>query len=141
MDPARKRRIRLVVALSAALVLAAGLAYTSFNASSEAVTPTQLLASTATGRSFQLTGRVVNGSIVHSRDGISFKVRDRVGTTAVPVSYSGTIPDPFRDGREIIITVRRHGAGYTGERDTLITKCPSKFSDTPATTPAPGSPA
>ena len=139
MDPARKRRIRLVVALAAALLLAAGLAYTSFTASSEAVTPTQLLASTATGRSFQLTGKVVSGSIVHRRDGISFKVRDRVGSTAVPVSYSGTIPDPFRDGREIIITVRKHGTGYTGERDTLITKCPSKFSDTPATTP--GTPA
>ena len=139
MDPARKRRIRLVVALSAALLLAAGLAYTSFNASSEAVTPTQLLASTTTGRSYQLTGKVVPGSIVHHRDGISFRVRDRTGTAAVPVNYSGTIPDPFRDGREIIITVRKRGSAYAGERDTLITKCPSKFSDkqaTPSGTPA-----
>lgn len=139
MDPARKRRIRLVVALSAALLLAAGLAYTSFSASSEAVTPTQLAASAAPGHSYQLTGKVVPGSIVHGRDGISFRVRDRVGTRAVAVRYSGTIPDPFRDGREIIITVRKHGDGYVGERDSLITKCPSKFSEkqnTPAGTHA-----
>mgnify|MGYP001162054400 CR=1 FL=1 len=69
MDPARKRRIRLVVALSAALLLAAGLAYTSFSASSDAVTPTQLAASAAPGQSYQLTGKVVPGSIVHGRDG------------------------------------------------------------------------
>ena len=140
MDPARKRRIRLIAALSAALLLAAGLAYTSFNASSDAVTPTQLAASAAPGHSYQLTGKVVPGSIVHRRDGISFRVRDRAGTRAVPVRYSGTIPDPFRDGREIIITVRKHGSGYVGERDSLITKCPSKFSDKPQHTPA-GSPA
>ena len=139
MDPARKRRIRLVVALSAALLLAAGLAYTSFNASSEAVTPSTLISSAKPGHSYQLTGKVVNGSIVHTADGIRFRVRDRSGTTAVPVVYSGTIPDPFRDGREVIITVRKHGASYTGERDSLITKCPSKFSDkqqTPAGNPA-----
>ena len=132
MDPARKRRIRLVVALAAALLLATALAYTSFNASSEAVTPSQLLASAATGRSYQLTGKVVTGSIVHRRDGVSFRVHDRLGNAAVPVVYSGAIPDTFRDEREIIITVRKHGGRFAGERDSLITKCPSKFSDKPA---------
>jgi cytochrome c-type biogenesis protein CcmE len=39
MDPARKRKIRLVVALSAAVLLAAGLIYTSF--SSEVKQPSQ----------------------------------------------------------------------------------------------------
>jgi cytochrome c-type biogenesis protein CcmE len=28
----------------------------------------------------------------------------------------------------VIVTVRREGAGFVGERDSLITKCPSKFS-------------
>ena len=50
MNPARKRRIRLVVALSAALLLASALIYTSFSASSEAVTPSRLATSAATGR-------------------------------------------------------------------------------------------
>ena len=36
MDPAKKRRIRLVVALSAAVLLAGALIYTSFSASTEA---------------------------------------------------------------------------------------------------------
>ena len=129
MDPARKRRIRLVVALTAALLLAGALAYTSFSASSSAVTPSQLLASTNPGQTYQLTGKVVDGSIKRHSDGIQFRVRDRAGTASVPVSYSGAVPDPFREGREVIIDVRKHGQLYVGEKDTLTTKCPSKFSD------------
>jgi cytochrome c-type biogenesis protein CcmE len=132
MDPSRKRRIRLVVALTAALVLAGALAYTSFSASSAAVQPSKLLASSNTGRTYQLTGKVVDGSIRHQGDATVFRVRDRNGRASVPVSYVGTVPDPFRDGREVIVTVRKKGAVFVGERDSLITKCPSKFTDKPA---------
>ncbi|HEU4978897.1 MAG TPA: cytochrome c maturation protein CcmE [Solirubrobacteraceae bacterium] len=131
MDPSRKRRIRLVVALSAAAVLATALIYTSFTAASDAVGPSQLLAHAQAGRTYQLTGKVVNGSIRHVGDGITFRVRDRNDATSVPIVYSGAVPDPFRDGREVIVTVRKQGAGFVGERDSLVTKCPSKFSDKP----------
>ena len=131
MDPFRKRRIRLIVALTAALVLAGALAYTSFSASSAAVQPSKLLASANAGRTYQLTGRVVDGSIRHQGDATVFRVRDRNGRASVPVSYIGTVPDPFRDGREVIVTVRKKGAVFVGERDSLITKCPSKFTDKP----------
>jgi cytochrome c-type biogenesis protein CcmE len=132
MDPSRKRRIRLVVALTAALLLAGALAYTSFSASSAAVQPSRLLASADAGRTYQLTGKVVDGSISHRGDATIFRVRDRNGRASVPVSYVGTVPDPFRDGREVIVTVRKKGAMFVGERDSLITKCPSKFTDKPA---------
>jgi cytochrome c-type biogenesis protein CcmE len=132
MDPSRKRRIRLVVALTAALLLAGALAYTSFSASSAAVQPSRLLASADAGRTYQLTGKVVDGSISHRGDATLFRVRDRSGRASVPVSYVGTVPDPFRDGREVIVTVRKKGAMFVGERDSLITKCPSKFTDKPA---------
>ncbi|MEP6954962.1 MAG: cytochrome c maturation protein CcmE [Solirubrobacteraceae bacterium] len=134
MDPFRKRRIRLVVALTAALLLAGALVYTSFAASSDAVSPSGLLKDKgAPGRSYQLTGKVVNGSVQRGGNSMTFRVRDRNGATSVPVRYTGTVPDPFRDGREVIITVRRQGAVYAGERDTLVTKCPSKFSDKQST--------
>ena|SRR5919106_3331172 len=132
MDPSRKRRIRLVVALTAALLLAGALAYTSFSASSAAVQPSRLLASADASRTYQLTGKVVDGSISHRGDATVFRVRDRNGRASVPVSYVGTVPDPFRDGREVIVTVRKKGAMFVGERDSLITKCPSKFTDKPA---------
>jgi cytochrome c-type biogenesis protein CcmE len=127
MDPSRKRRIRFVVALSAAVLLAGALAYTSFSASSEAKTPSQLLAGAQSGRTYELTGKVVAG-YTQKGDTTYFRVRDRTGTESVPVTYTGALPDPFRSGREVVVDVRRQGGVWMGQRDSLVTKCPSKFS-------------
>jgi len=129
MNPARKRRIRLVIALTAAMLLASALVYTSLSASSEAVTPSRLSRHADAGRAYQLTGKVVDGSVRDIPGGKSFRVRDRDGSASVPVRYVGAVPDPFRDGREVIVTVRKQGGLFVGERDSLVTKCPSKFSD------------
>jgi cytochrome c-type biogenesis protein CcmE len=131
MNPARKRTVRLVVALSAAVVLAGALIYTSFSAASPALTPSQLVHEAQPGRSYQVTGTVVAGSVRHEGQILDFSVRDRTGATAVGVAYTGTIPDPFRAGREVIVTVRKQGGGYVGERNSLITKCPSKYKVAP----------
>ena len=131
MDPGRKRTIRLTVALTAAVLLAGALIYTSFSASSEAKTPSQLIAGAVPGRTYQLTGKVV-GSYTRHGDVLDFRVQDRNGRGAsVPIRYTGTVPDPFRTGREVIVNVRKEGAGYVGERDSLVTKCPSKFTQAP----------
>jgi cytochrome c-type biogenesis protein CcmE len=128
MDPARKRRIRLIVALSAAVLLAGALVYTSFSASSEAKTPSALAATAKDGRSYKLTGKVAPGW-TRTPAGVDFRVRDRAGSApaTVAVRYAGQVPDAFRTGREVIVTVRKDGSAFVGERDSLITKCPSKF--------------
>ncbi len=51
VDPEKKRKIRLVVALSAAVLLATALVYTSFSASTEAKSPSELLAERRQARS------------------------------------------------------------------------------------------
>src|ERR1700730_1599581 len=127
MNPARKRTARLLVALSAAVVLASALIYTSFSAASPALSPSQLVRQAQPGRSYQLTGTVVAGSVHRDARAPLFSVQDRAGGTPIPVSYTGTVPDPFREGREIVVTVHKQGVGYVGERDSLITKCPSKY--------------
>ena len=127
MDPNRKRKIRLVVALGVAVLLAVGLIYTSFTASTEAKEPSQILAATP-GTSYEMTGRVVKGSVEEAGDGIAFEVVDRDGQgRPLPVTYSGTVPDPFRGGREIILAGAVQNGTFVGEPDTLVTKCPSKF--------------
>ncbi|MEA2439765.1 MAG: cytochrome c-type biosis protein CcmE [Thermoleophilaceae bacterium] len=126
MDPARKRKVRLVVALSAALLLAGTLIYTSFASSTEAKTPSQVLAA-GSGATYEMTGKVVPGSIAHQGATLVFQVRDRQGSKALPVHYTGTVPDPFRDGREVIVTGKLDQGVFVGERNSLVTKCPSKF--------------
>lgn len=132
MNPARKRTVRLTVALSAAVVLAAALVYTSFSAASPALTPSQLVHQAQPGHNYQLTGKVVAGSVHRSGGTLDFSVEDRAGgATVVPVAYTGSVPDPFREGREVIVTVSKQGGAYVGERDSLITKCPSKYKAAP----------
>jgi cytochrome c-type biogenesis protein CcmE len=127
VDPQRKRKIRLVVALSVAVLLAVALIYTSFSASTEAKEPSELLGA-APGTSAELTGKVVQGSIKRDGNGIAFRVVDRDGKgESLPVTYQGAVPDPFRGGREIVLTGTVESAGFVGEPETLITKCPSKF--------------
>jgi cytochrome c-type biogenesis protein CcmE len=127
MDPSRKRKIRLVVASSIAVLLAGALVYTSFSASSEAKTPSQLAAGASAGQSYELTGKVANGSVKREGGALLFRVRDRNGSASVPVRYTGAVPDPFREGREVIVDVRKKGSVFVGEKDSLVTKCPSKF--------------
>jgi cytochrome c-type biogenesis protein CcmE len=128
MDPRRKRTIRLVVALGAAVLLAGALVYTSFSASSEATQPSGLVRDAKPGRNYQLTGKVAHGSVRRQGSVLLFRVRDRQGATSVPVRYTGAVPDPFREGREVIVDVRKQGGVFVGEKDSLVTKCPSKFS-------------
>ena len=64
----------------------------------------------------------------HAEKNLWGNVRERTGEASVPVVYNGTVPDPFREGREVIVTVQRDAGGtFVGEKDSLITKCPSKF--------------
>ena len=127
MDPARKRKLRFAIALTCALLLASALIYTSFSASSEARSPSQLATSAHPGQVYQLTGKVQPGTIRSNGTTHTFRVRDREGHGSIPVSYTGALPDPFRDGREIIVDVQKRGGTFVGQRDTLVTKCPSKF--------------
>jgi cytochrome c-type biogenesis protein CcmE len=123
VDPSRKRRLRLIVALGAAIALAGALVYTSFSASTEASKPSEV----KPGQSVELTGKVVDGSIEKRGEGLRFRIRDRDGTESVPVEYAGVVPDPFREGREVIVSGELENGTFVAERDSLVTKCPSKF--------------
>ena len=101
MDPVRKRRIRLIAALTTAVLLASALIYTSFSAATDASTPSQLLSDNVPpNQQIDLTGKVAAGSVQRSGGTLRFAVRDRNGTAKVPVVYTGVVPDPFRAGRQ-----------------------------------------
>jgi cytochrome c-type biogenesis protein CcmE len=126
MDPSRKRAIRLTVALTAALLLASALIYTSFNAGRDELTASRLLRSAQPGSSYILAGTVMPG---WTREGgaLNFRVRDPKLAVSVPVRYTGIVPDPFATGRGVLVTVSRQGGQFIGEQDSLTTKCPSKY--------------
>jgi cytochrome c-type biogenesis protein CcmE len=130
MDPSRKRVIRLTVALTAALLLASALVYTSFSAGREELTASQLLKRDQPGQSYILAGTVLDQGFHRDGDVLRFRVRDPKLKVSVPVSYTGEVPDPFAQGRAVLVTVHRSptdSTAFVGQPNSLTTKCPSKY--------------
>jgi cytochrome c-type biogenesis protein CcmE len=130
MDPHRKRQVRLVVALTAALLLAGALVFESFSAAHNEVSAGTLLTKGHPGQTYELAGTVVAAH--RSGKVLTFTVRDpKHANVRVPVRYSGAVPDPFRVGRGVIVTVQERNGQWIGQGNSLITKCPSKFQAAP----------
>ena len=65
--------------------------------------PSQIAANEAPqGRAFRIGGMVESGSVVRGNDGltVNFKVTDTVKT--VPVTYTGILPDLFKEGKGVV---------------------------------------
>lgn len=143
MDPSRKRRIRLVVAATAALLLASALVYTSFSAGSDEKTAGQLLTSAVAGETYTLAGTVAPNSVRREDGVLWFRILDPHRRVSARVRYTGLVPDPFREGRGVMVKVQLGRAGLTdstntlfiAEKDSMVTKCPSKFQVAPERLP------
>jgi cytochrome c-type biogenesis protein CcmE len=120
---------RLLIALSVAAVLAVFLLYTSIaGGGNPSIRPSQLAGHSG---KVQLAGKVV-GPVrgdAHAA-GLRFALRDVNGprSTAVPIVYTGTVPELFKPGRDIVVDGRVRNGLFVAERDSMITKCPSKYS-------------
>ena len=127
---ARKRSpARLVIALSVAAVLAVFLLYTSIaGGGTPALQPSELRGRTS---EVQLGGKVA-GPVAgdsYSRGGKRFWIRDVKGRAKVRVVYHGQVPELFRVCREVVVTGRLSGGVFVANKDQLVTKCPSKYTD------------
>ena len=118
---------RLVVALSVAAALAVFLLYTSIaGGGTPTIRPSQLPGHS--GR-VSLMGVVVGkpAGDAHA-SGLRFRLRDVKGTALVPVVYTGTVPDLFRTGRDVVVDGRMRNGVLVAVPGSLLTKCPSKYS-------------
>lgn len=127
MDPNRKRAIRLSVALTAALLLASALIYVSFSAGRDELTASQLLTKARPGGQYILAGTVENGSVRHLGAETDFSVLSPDRRVAVAVKYTGQVPDPFAQGRAVMVNVTDQDGKFVGQVNSLTTKCPSKY--------------
>ena len=124
---AKKRSpARLVIALSIAAVLAVFLLYTSIaGGGTPSLRPSQLASHTG---HVSLVGRVVGKPTGDAHaGGLRFTMRDVKGTASVPVVYTGSVPDLFKSGRDVVVSGRLHNGTFVAKRDSLVTKCPSKY--------------
>jgi cytochrome c-type biogenesis protein CcmE len=125
----KRNPARLVLALSVAAVLAVFLLYTSIvGGDTASVAPSELAGQTGL---VTLVG-VVEESKGDSYDGgLRFTLRDRDDDSAkaVPVLYTGSVSDQFRKGREVSVKGELRNGVFVARKDSLVTKCPSKYTD------------
>ena len=121
------RSARLALALSVAGVLAVFLVYVAIaGGRTPQLRPSQLAGHPG---KVSLVGKVVgpvHGSGYSSR-GLRFAVADIGGAASVPVVYHGSVPDLFKVGRHVVVDGRYRNGVFVAKRDTLVTKCPSKY--------------
>jgi len=103
LKPRTKRALWIVSGL-AALGVAAALVLNAFQSNLVFFfTPSQVVSHEAPqGRSFRIGGLVEAGSVVRDKDALT--VRFRVTDTAktIPVTYTGILPDLFREGKGVV---------------------------------------
>lgn len=115
----------LLLACGIGLGSATALALTAFQSSVEFfVSPAEIMAGTdSPGRTLRLGGLVEAGSVQHSAPGghplVRFRVTD--GKAAVEVTYSGALPDLFREGQGIV-AIGSLGPGGTFNADEVLAK-------------------
>lgn len=133
------------MALTLAVLLSGALVYTTFSAASPERFPAQIAAKADPGQTYRVGGNVVAGSVSRKEGVLRFKL-GHPGTGAgkqIDVVYHGTVPDPFREGRDVIIDVKQgpstQTAAFVGQGNTLVTKCPSKFNGEALNAPKPAS--
>ena len=117
--------VSLVVVASVAYLILSGVKQTGLQYMTVTELATVEQAPKAGG--FRLDGVVAAGTIAYDqkRPRLTFQMTD--GKEAIHVVYDGLMPDPFADGRDVVVEGTFRHADRTLHASKLVTKCPSKY--------------
>ena len=123
----KRRRLTLIGLAGVVLAIAAGLILYAlsdrivfFNSPSDVIA-----GKLPAGTRIRLGGMVADGSLVKGADGkVTFVVTD--GSASVPVSYTGILPDLFREGRGVVTDGALTGNGGL-DADTVLAKHDERY--------------
>ena len=115
----RQKRFAWIASGLAALVLVAGLLLYALNSNIVFFyTPTQVANHEAPeGRTFRIGGLVEPGSLKREGTRVQFVVTD--GDHQITVTYVGTLPDLFREGKGVVAQGRLDDAGHFTASEVL----------------------
>ena len=117
MNPTRKRRLWLVLALVVAAAIATALvAFALQRNVAYLYTPSEVLNGEAGERArFRLGGMVQGGSFTRAPGSMEAHFRVDDGDAQLPVVYTGILPDLFREKQAVIATGRMRGGTFVAE--------------------------
>lgn len=113
MNPVRKKRLFIVLAILAGVGIAVALALSALQQNINLFyTPTQIAAGEAPeGTRIRAGGLVEEGSVKRTNDSLSVVFRVTDGAQAITISYQGILPDLFREGQGIVALGRVNSDG------------------------------
>jgi cytochrome c-type biogenesis protein CcmE len=118
----KQRRLTIIGGSFAILAVAAALVLNAMRDSIVFFSTPAMVAEkhVAVGKRFRLGGLVEKGSLVHGDNlAVSFKVSD--GNAELPVSYTGILPDLFREGQGVVAEGALDSSGVF-RADTVLAK-------------------
>ena len=120
-----------IAATSAAIALAlSGLMYTSLSEGTEYYKHVdEVMADPAAwhGKKLQLHGHVVDKSIERKRNSLEYRFRVHSNGQVVQATYTGVVPDTFKDGSEVVLRGELGPHGFSVAPNGVMAKCPSKY--------------
>lgn len=121
MNPQRKKRLTLIIAMIIGVAIAVGLMLMALNENiNHFYDPTQIVNGEAPkNHTFRVGGMVVEGSVRRKEGNIevAFDLTDYKET--VTVKYSGILPDLFREGQGIVSLGRLNDSGVFMAEEVL----------------------
>jgi cytochrome c-type biogenesis protein CcmE len=88
------------------------------------------------GKKLQLHGYVVPDSILRKRDTLDYRFQVQSKGAVIPASYTGIVPDTFKDEAEVVLKGTLTPHGFTVDPNGVMAKCPSKYEAKPGTSGA-----
>ena len=79
------------------------------------------------GKGMQLHGFVVDKSIQQRPNTLDYRFKLKTGDYSVLATYTGVVPDTFKDGAEVVLTGRLTPDGFKVDPNGVTAKCPSKY--------------
>ena len=79
------------------------------------------------GKRLQLHGYVVDKSIFVKPDTLEYVFQIQNKGSVVPATYTGIVPDTFKDGSEVVLKGQLGPKGFRVEPNGVMAKCPSKY--------------
>lgn len=113
MNPVRKKRLFIVLAILAGVGIAVALALSALQQNINLFyTPSQIAAGEAPeGARIRAGGLVEEGSVKRTNDSLSVAFRVTDGAQAITITYQGILPDLFREGQGIVALGRVNADG------------------------------
>jgi cytochrome c-type biogenesis protein CcmE len=79
------------------------------------------------GKSLQLHGYVVPGSILQKPNTLEYRFKVQNNKSIVEASYTGIVPDTFQDEAEVVLRGKLTPTGFETAKNGVVAKCPSKY--------------